>query len=109
MEMNDYQSAAETFAFPNEGGLMDHINEAAFGLLEEAGEVAGKLKRIYRGDSTVAESLEGLKQELGDCQWYLSQLALRLGFTLDEIAEANLKKLTDRKNRGVIRGEGDKR
>jgi hypothetical protein len=41
--------------------------------------------------------------------WYLSQLAEELGYSLETIAEANLKKLADRAARGVISGSGDQR
>lgn len=111
MKLNDYQREAERFAVPpkEDGNQMLGINEAVFGLLEEAGEVAGKFKRVYRGDRTLEEASESIKKELGDVLWYLSQLSLRLGYTLEEVAKDNIAKLEDRLVRGKIKGEGDNR
>jgi NTP pyrophosphatase (non-canonical NTP hydrolase) len=50
-----------------------------------------------------------LKLELGDVLWYVAQLASELGFSLDEIAQANLDKLASRAARNVIAGSGDHR
>lgn len=81
------------------------------GLLNEAGEVAGKIKKIFRdkGGVIAHEDRTGLKSELGDVLWYLAQICTELELTLDEVAEYNLSKLADRQKRGVIRGEGDQR
>jgi NTP pyrophosphatase (non-canonical NTP hydrolase) len=80
-------------------------------LASEAGEVAGKVKKVLRdqgGDFTSAP-LEGLKDELGDVLWYIAVLAGDLGLSLDEIATANLGKLASRKDRGRLSGGGDRR
>lgn len=50
-----------------------------------------------------------MKKELGDNLWYLSELADKLGLSLEEIAQENLDKLASRQERGVLRGEGDER
>ncbi len=55
------------------------------------------------------KSKEAIKLELGDVLWYVSQLASELGFELEEVADANLKKLFSRKSRGRISGSGDNR
>ena len=56
---------------------------------------------------------ETLKQEmikeLGDVLWYLTALALELDVNLEDVAKSNVKKLTDRKTRGVLKGDGDNR
>jgi NTP pyrophosphatase (non-canonical NTP hydrolase) len=57
---------------------------------------------------SVAER-EGIKAELGDVLWTLTACCHELGLTLEEIAEMNIQKLTDRKARGVIHGNGDNR
>ena len=65
------------------------------GLTNEAGEVAGVIKKIMRDkqgrmglrDRTV------LAEELGDTLWYLTQLASSIGYSLEEIASINLKKI----------------
>lgn len=88
----------------------DHsIVYPTLGLTNEAGEVAGKIKKIFRdhnGEIT-PEDREALKQELGDVLWYLTQICTELGLTLEEVAEANLTKLFSRLARGKIRGDGD--
>lgn len=81
------------------------------GLVNEAGEVAGKLKKVIRdhdGDIHV-DDMAALKGELGDVLWYLSQLAKELGLSLEDIAEHNLEKLSSRQARGTLQGEGDNR
>ena len=91
---------------------MDHaMVYPTMGLVNEAGEVAGKVKKIFRDrDGQISEAdRESLKQELGDVLWYLAQIATELDLSLQEIAEANLVKLFSRLERGTIRGDGDKR
>ncbi|MFN2134700.1 MAG: nucleoside triphosphate pyrophosphohydrolase family protein [Candidatus Promineifilaceae bacterium] len=91
---------------------MNHaIVYPTMGLVNEAGEVAGKVKKIFRdrgGEITDADR-ESLKQELGDVLWYLAQIATDLDLSLQEIAEANLVKLFSRLERGQIQGDGDNR
>lgn len=81
----------------------------ALGLSSEAGEVASLFKKWLRGDYKKELPREKIKKELGDVLWYVARLADELGFSLKEIATENLIKLYDRKNRGVIKGEGDDR
>jgi len=90
----------------------DHaIVYPTLGLANEAGEVAGKVKKIFRDKDGVIgpEEREALKQELGDVLWYLAQICTELDLTLEEVAEANLTKLFSRKERGAIQGDGDNR
>ena len=81
------------------------------GLANEAGEVAGKVKKIFRDKGGVIseEDRQALKGELGDVLWYLAQICTELDLTLDEVAEANLTKLFSRLERGKIKGDGDER
>ncbi len=81
------------------------------GLVNEAGEVAGKIKKVFRDkEGRISEETRmALKAELGDVLWYLAQTATELELSLDEIAEANLSKLLDRQGRGKIQGDGDNR
>ncbi len=53
--------------------------------------------------------IEEYVKELGDVLWYIAASAKELGFTLEQVAQLNLKKLADRKERGVIKSEGDNR
>ncbi len=81
------------------------------GLTNEAGEVAGKIKKVFRDkDGMISEETrDALKAELGDVLWYLAQVATELNLSLDEIAEHNIAKLLDRQARGKIQGDGDNR
>ncbi len=81
------------------------------GLVNEAGEVAGKIKKIFRDkDGVISEAdRQALKSELGDVLWYLTQICTELDLSLEEVAAENITKLFDRLERGVIRGEGDTR
>mgnify|MGYP000079300482 CR=1 FL=1 len=90
----------------------DHpIVYPTLGLTNEAGEVAGKIKKIFRDKKGVIseEDREALKYELGDVLWYLTQICAELGLTLEEVAEANITKLHSRLERGKIQGDGDER
>ena len=90
----------------------DHaIVYPTLGLVNEAGEVAGKIKKIFRDkDGVISEAdCAALKSELGDVLWYLTQICTELDLSLEEVAAQNLTKLFDRLERGVIGGEGDVR
>jgi NTP pyrophosphatase (non-canonical NTP hydrolase) len=91
---------------------VDHpIVYPTLGLANEVGEVAGKIKKIFRdrGGVITTEDREALKQELGDVLWYFTQICTELDLTLEEVAEANLAKLFSRLERDKIRGDGDNR
>lgn len=86
----------------------------ALGLAGESGEIAEKVKKWLRGDSGQAGDAyiklrQDLLLELGDPLWYIAALADDLGFTLQEVVDANFVKLTSRKDRGVLQGSGDNR
>lgn len=110
MTLNDYQAEARTTAqYPTDGlyGLLYTI----LGLAGEAGEASNKTKKILRDSNgfLTHEARLALRDELGDALWYLGNAAHELGFTLDEIASANLAKLKSRQQRGAITGSGDHR
>lgn len=110
MELNEYQKKALETAVYNQ---KYKIIYPALGLGEESGEVIGKVKKWLRGDDGEGvisdERRDSLKLEMGDVLWYLSVLAHDLGFSLDDIAQANIEKLKSRKERGEIKGDGDNR
>lgn len=109
MEFNEYQKKAkETAIYPKVG---ENYIYPVLGLCGEAGEVAEKIKKIFRDDKGVlTEERKGIiKKELGDVLWYLSQVAEELGLSLDEVALFNLEKLLSRKERGKLTGDGDNR
>ena len=81
------------------------------GLASEAGEVAGKVKKIMRDDNMIIseEKRAQIKDELGDVLWYVAQVATEFDLDLEEIAKNNLSKLLSRMERGVLGGSGDNR
>ena len=109
MDIDEYQHRArQTAKYP----VIGHpVIYPALGLASEAGEVAGKIKKIFRDRGGVIDQADrdALKSELGDVLWYLAQVATELGLSLDNIAEYNIAKLIDRKSRGKIQGDGDNR
>jgi NTP pyrophosphatase (non-canonical NTP hydrolase) len=109
MDFADYQNKARhTAKYP----VIGHgVIYPTLGLANEAGEVAGKIKKIFRDkDGVIGETeREALKGELGDVLWYLAQVSTELDLSLDEIAEHNIAKLLDRQARGKIQGDGDNR
>lgn len=113
MNGNEYQNAAgETANFLSKNWPQEKsINYCMLGLVGETGEIAEKFKKKLRGDGTLQEFYgdEAIAKEFGDVLWYLSQLAALLGWSLDEVMAMNIAKLKDRRERGVIHGEGDNR
>jgi NTP pyrophosphatase (non-canonical NTP hydrolase) len=108
MGFDDYQHAARRTAVY---ARRDQVIYPALGLASEAGEVAGKIKKVLRdadGDFDRAP-LAAIKDELGDVLWYVAVLAADLGLSLDDIATTNLAKLGARMERGTIGGAGDQR
>ena len=104
MDMDTYQGyASSTAVYPDRYAIVYPV----LGLAGEAGEVAGKLSKYLRGDGDINE--EEMALELGDCLWFISQAALDLGYTLEEIAEMNVAKLQKRAAEGTIKGTGDNR
>ena len=109
MEFFEYQKKSRATAqYPSIGHPVIY---PVLGLANEAGEVAGKVKKIFRDKGGVigGTEREALKAELGDVLWYLAQVCTELEIPLDEVAESNLDKLLDRQARGKIRGDGDNR
>ncbi len=109
MNFSDYQTQSRSTAkYPSIG---HGVIYPTLGLTNEAGEVAGKIKKIFRDKNGEIGETERdmLKAELGDVLWYLAQVATELELSLDEIAEQNLAKLLDRQARGKIQGDGDNR
>jgi NTP pyrophosphatase (non-canonical NTP hydrolase) len=107
VELNEYQrEAAKTAVYPRVG---DNVVYPILGLVSEAGEVSGKLKKLIR-DGTPGEDFRlAVAKELGDCQWYIAQICTELELTLEQIANLNLMKLRHRNDHGTLNGSGDDR
>ncbi len=103
----------------------DNFAYMMLNLVGEVGEFASKVAKgvrrenTYIGSNDLFYTEEGadnseedealLKAEAGDILWQLSGLCHVMGWTLDDVAAANLAKLRGRQERGTIDGEGDQR
>lgn len=109
MEANEYQSRAiSTAIYPDKGSNFVY---PTLGLLGESGEVSEKVKKVIRDNEGVLTDpiRESIALELGDVCWYVASLAFELDYTLEEVFQMNLDKLSSRKERGVLGGSGDYR
>ena len=109
MNLLDYQlKSRATALYPNVG---NNVIYPTLGLAGEAGEVADKVKKVLRDKNGIFDESvkQAIKLELGDVLWYISQISTELGLKLDDIALANIEKLTSRAERGIISGSGDDR
>lgn len=103
LNFKSYQDmAAETAVYKHE----HQVIYPALGLAAEAGEVANKVKKILRDGKF---DRNAIADEVGDCLWYIAALCRDLNVDMKELAKNNLRKLHDRKARGVIQGSGDNR
>lgn len=110
MNFSEYQLAAqETAVYPKSTDLP--LAYTVAGLTGEAGEVADKVKKIWRDDKSVIseDKRKQIRDELGDVLWYVSAMCSELGLSLNDVADSNIKKLKSRTQRGVIGGSGDNR
>ena len=111
MDFNEYQNRTQDTAIYPGKGQVGGILYTALGLGDEAGECLGKVKKMLRDDNSILteERRNAIGKEIGDVQWYIAALAKECGLSLQDIAEANIAKLADRKVRGVLGGSGDNR
>lgn len=79
----------------------------ALGLAGESGEFADKVKKAWRNGTPLDRA--AAIRELGDVLWYIAAAARDIGSSLEEVGRVNLAKLVDRRDRGVIKSEGDSR
>ena len=83
------------------------LNENVLGLCEEAGEVAGKIKKRIRDKLKVTP--EAIVDELGDVLFYTTALANYYNANLTYVMLQNMRKLNSREDRGTLKGSGDNR
>lgn len=121
MNATEYQVKAHDFASYGENPMYP-----ALGLSEEAGEVCGKIAKFIRKHGgidpmTAQYELENkvtitddelkfrkdLSKELGDVLWMVAELCTNYGLDMGEVMAENIEKLADRKDKGLIIGEGD--
>lgn len=89
---NEYQKLAQRTS--NTKTPSDKIENGLMGLNGEAGECIDILKKhLFQGHELDEEKLI---DEVGDCLWYIAEIATGLGIELQEIAEHNIAKLRAR-------------
>lgn len=108
MLFREYQNAAKRYAIYPKDRMSTY---AILGLASEAGEVAGKMKKVIRDKNGLLddEDKKALRKELGDVLWYISAVCTDFGFDLGTVAIENIEKLEDRAERNRISGSGDNR
>ncbi len=93
MDLNEFQQAANrTDQRPgrdNEAALLFPV----IGLSSEIGSLVRHVKKRLRDDDAYELFSAEMADELGDVLWYVANLAEKLGFELDEIAQRNLRKI----------------
>jgi NTP pyrophosphatase (non-canonical NTP hydrolase) len=104
MNLSDYQNRIEDTWIKN----VHDKERILLGIFGETGEIAELLKKKYRGD-VIDNFLIKLRKEIGDVFYYLCKLCNYYGFSAENILQENIDKLKDRKNRGVLKGNGDDR
>lgn len=116
--LSDYQRLApRTAIYPGAGtSSLLAVAYCALGLANEAGEAAGKVKKVLRDHPNVKnfhelppELREAIADEVGDVLWYATLLLREMGLTLLGSARRNIAKLYSRQERGTIQGSGDSR
>lgn len=106
-KFNEFQNFACTKWFGSrQVGTPEYLVVPTLGLVGEAGEVAEKMKKFFRGDNV---DLATVGPELGDVLFYLAVLSRRLGYDLSYIAQMEVDKINGRIERGTRRGDGDDR
>ncbi len=108
MKMQEYQTQASKTSIYNDA---DVIIYPALGLFSEAGEVAGKIKKVLRDKNGNFDPTEREKiaDEVGDVLWYIAALCTDLNIGMETIAQRNLNKLNSRMARQMLTGSGDNR
>jgi len=108
MQLSEYLNLTHQTAIYPEAGTGSNLElyYLSLGLVSEAGEVAGKVKKLIRDGKL---DVGNLAYELGDCFWYLVRLCDAIGYSPEDVTTININKLLKRKENGTIQGSGDHR
>jgi NTP pyrophosphatase (non-canonical NTP hydrolase) len=104
MNFIQYQTEAMSFRLKSADDIYAMMNLAG-----EVGELLSLEAKGRRDGYNLADYKENLKKELGDILWCVAAIAEDNCLDLEEIAIGNIVKLTSRKARNVIQGNGDNR
>lgn len=105
MRLNEFQDLSKrTLPKGKEG---ENLANYGLGLSGESGEVVDHIKKhVFHGHEMDTEKV---MEELGDVLRYVAGLSTMCGFTLEEVATANITKLQKRFPKGFSREASIKR
>lgn len=125
MTLNEYQQRAMGTCMPS----CSNISYMLLNLVGEVGELSSKVAKGIRkqeiaigarnhpnqllyaddtcSDTEIMSFNHNIMLEAGDIAWQLAGLCKVMGWTLEEVCQANLDKLSSRKERGTIDGNVD--
>lgn len=109
MTNDDYQNFVDEFNITRNVYNFNDVLHHGLSLCAESGEIASKISKLVYRYSINDYTNTNLFSELGDVLYHLVALINHEGMKLEEIMEANVIKLKDRKERGVLIGDGDDR
>lgn len=101
MKLDTYQQETDKTAIYKETceGFSEKLAYLISGLTSEIGKVNGKYSKFLRNDMNKLQFANDIIGELGDCLWFIAQLALLFGLSLSFVALHNIKKLSSRKKK----------
>lgn len=100
MDLREYQDWVESVSSERVNTL--GLIYAGLGLSGETGEVVERVKKIVRDREGIAtnDDIDYIRLELGDVLWYVAKFCNELGLTMDEVFQANVDKINDRRVNG---------
>lgn len=93
MDLNEYQQLAMRTSVEHDN-FRERMTNAIFGLCGEVGELADGWKKVLFQNHNIYGS--DMLEEIGDILWYVAQASNAVGFTLEQVAQANIEKLKKR-------------
>lgn len=101
----------EKFVEQTKDNMCNDILYLTVAMCGEAGEVADKVKKIYRDHEGIVDGVteHEIAMEIGDVLWYLAALAIKLRVPLWSIAKCNIDKVNHRIAMDKLHGNGDYR
>ena len=113
MNINEYQKAAlrtdyKSYEDFHTGDVSPRLDYAIIGMVTESAKLLDITKKTKK--SLTPLNREKVIEELGDLLWYMNLAISELGLSYEEIAQANLTKISKKyppengDNNGLIRG-----
>ena len=97
-ESKDFVAMSDRLVELDRQGInIERLLTGAVGLSAEAGELMEIVKKlIFQGKPVNEETIFHMKRELGDVMWYVMQVLMSLGVSIEEVVEMNVEKLQKR-------------